>query len=690
MSEWWEAAPLASAADKPAAAPAQNWWAQAPLADEADEPPIDPALAKSVGALLTKDGQVRAQVRREVDADTARGVPKDGLARRLFQGATFNAGDEILAAGMTPFEMVKRGTLDPREAYAYAKAREDARLEDARAEGGITGHLGEALGGVLTGGGLTQAGVTAIPAAAARLGGTVGTAVGGAIDGAALGAVSGFMDGEDGNRLERAKHDAIIGGGVGGGLPLALAAAKPLVAPLASNIAARVNPQGYAERQVGRALERSGQSAEEVGDRLAAAAADGQGEYRLLDALDNPGARLASVVARNPGEGRTELRAFLNERQTGQAGRVVNHLAEGLDAPVAAETATTQMKAARRAADDAAFTQVRADANPVDVSGAVARIDETLRPGATGLANPADGLAHDSVEAVLAKARGLLTDGKSQLTGFEAVQRARGDVADAIGKAVRAGENNKARLLTGVRQELDAALEQASPSFRDAMAASRASALEINAVEKGRQAAGRGRTEPKIAAYDALAPGEQAAFRVGYADPLIARAQGGAEGVNAARPFTSQAARTELPAFAAPGEGEQMIRRLGREGEMFGNRAEALGGSRTADNLADNADAGLDAGFLMKVLGGHFVGATKDLLMRGAAAVNGNTEAVRAALAKLLMEGNRDAAVTMLLKLGQQSARRDQIAQGAFRGLLSGGLPTVNAALAQREPASRR
>ncbi|WP_449411391.1 hypothetical protein [Methylobacterium komagatae] len=669
--------------------PGKGWESRVLAAPDPMETPVDPSLA-NVGDLLTRDGQVRNTVRQELDAEKAAGLPQDGVGRRFLQGASFNTADELLAAGMTIPNMIKHRTLDPREGYAYAKAKEDMRLEDARKESPILGGLGEALGGTVSGGALSKIGATAIPAATSWLGGVAGTAVGGAVDGAALGALSGFMDGEDGHRLEEAKNGALVGAGFGAGVPLALAAAKPVVAPIASNIAARVNPQGYAERQVGRALERSGQTADQVGNRIAQAAVEGQGEYRLLDALDYPGARLGAVVAKNPGEGRTQLREFLNDRQQGQSYRLSNALAEGLDAPETAQAASNRMTAARRQMDDEAFGAVRADANPVDVTPAVETIDATLRPGVTGELGLQNGIAYDSVEGALARARALLTDGRSQSVDFEVVQRARGDIADAVEKARRAGEGNKARLLRGVRDALDQQMEAASPGFRDAMGRSRAAANEVDAIETGRNAAQRGRSEDKIGAFEAMTPGEQAAFRAGYADPLIAKVQAAPEGANKARPFTSQAMQTELPAFAAEGRGDQLMRQIQRENEMFTNRNEALGSSKTAENLADNADTGLDAGLVMKLLGGSFVGATRDALMRGAAALNGNTEAVRREMARLLMEGDRNRAVTMLVRLGQQNTRRSDIGQGVFRGLLAGGAPALTSATASREPANRR
>ena len=97
----------------------------------------------------------------ERDALKAKGVDTGaGVTRRLAQGATLNFADEILAGLSTPLEMVKRGTLDPREGYNYAKAREDLILDDARKNTGALGTAAEIGGGVGAGAGALGAGLT--------------------------------------------------------------------------------------------------------------------------------------------------------------------------------------------------------------------------------------------------------------------------------------------------------------------------------------------------------------------------------------------------------------------------------------------------------------------------------------------------------------------------------------------------
>lgn len=669
MTDWWSNDPIASAPQAPSA-PAGNWW-------DADKV-VMPAPAKAPAV-----DPIKAQVRAELAAEEAAGRgQKVGPAREFIQGATLGTADEILAAAMTIPNMLKRGTLNPLTAYAYAKAKEDALLEDERKASGALGTVAEIAGGGGLGAGLYRAGATLAPAVTSRLGtGLLGTTAGAAADGVALGALAGAAEGEGAGRIGGAVTGALTGGALGAGIPLAGAALGAAAAPVVSNISARMNPAAYAERQIGKVAADMRLTPDEVATRLSQAAADGQTEYRLMDALGNAGRRKAATVAKNPGEGRETLTEFLDARQAGQGGRVANALEEGFKAPETAQATRLRMEGERRAMDNRAFSDVRSDADPVNVTPALMRIDDTLRPSRAAGLNLENGIAYDSVEGALARARAILSDGRSQVTDFSVVQRARGDIADAVEKAHRAGEGNKARLLRQVRGELDEALENASPGFRDAMAASRTAARNIEAIETGTTAATRGRTEDKLAAFADMRPRARRAFRAGYADPLIERAQKAAMNADAARPLTSLAARTEIPAFASPGRGQQMVRRLGRESEMFQTRAKATGGSTTSENLADDASTGIDIGILSQLARGRFVGATGSALRQTAAGLTGNTEAVRVQLAKQLLKGDPQEVRKLLTQLAAQSARKNDIGATALRSLLGGAVPSIERGL---------
>ena len=69
------------------------------------------------------------------------------------------------------------------------------------------------------------------------------------------------------------------------------------------------------------------------------------------------------------------------------------------------------------------------------------------------------------IEGALANVRNKLTDGRSNLSDFKAVQRVRGDVAGLAQSAAQSGYGNKAMLLRGLLRQLDQSLENASEGF---------------------------------------------------------------------------------------------------------------------------------------------------------------------------------------------------------------------------------
>ena len=137
---------------------------------------------------------------------------------------------------------------------------------------------------------------------------------------------------------------------IGGALPVGLAAAKGVVSPFLSNIIAQLNPRGYAQRQVAKAIVESGQTPDEIATTLRQAQAEGQGNFALADALGDSGQRTLSSVARAPGEGRTNVVNYLENRQAGQGRRVSNALSEGFEAP---ETAAQTERRLTQARDEA-------------------------------------------------------------------------------------------------------------------------------------------------------------------------------------------------------------------------------------------------------------------------------------------------------------------------------------------------
>lgn len=615
-----------------------------------------------------KDDPYKLQARAEYDRLKARGVPIDmGYTERMIHGMTLGASDELMAAALTPFEMVKRGIWSPVEGYRHRKAFEDLLLEEARKSQGVPGHIAEIAGGVGTGMGAARAGMTLYKPAV----GLLNNAARGAVEGAGYGAASGFLG--EGNSLEERAKGALkaipIGAAVGGALPLVARAVGTIAAPVISNIRARLNPEGAAASQVARAVEESGRAPAEIVADVAAAAHEGQPMFTVADAMGNAGQNKLKTAASAPGPGRTAAANFLEARQAGQGRRVQNTIAEGFDAPMTAEQAQAALTADRKAVSDVAFPAARVNAGPVDLSRAVQAIDATLQPGVTQIARPQSGLRNDTIESALEGIRSRLTDNRSVLTDYTAVERVRGDLSDQVQAAARAGQGNRARLLGGVLREMDAAMENASPGFRAANARHEQMSRNIDAVAEGRTAAQRGRSEDVVRTFGARTPENQQPYRVGYADRLIENAQG-APGVNKAR-FV--APEEELAALAAPGRGPVMQRRLARENTMFDTRHKVTGGSRTAENLADAEAMAVDPSILAALMHGNLASAGGRALSHASNALTGNTPAVRESLARILLDAGHGA--TLERTVGPQMARiarNNALVQALLRGATVG------------------
>lgn len=567
--------------------------------------------------------------------------------RGALQGLTFGLGDEIVARGASAVSG---------RPYETELAAERTRLAEGRTDHPVSTYGGEVAGGVATG--LT--GIGAVGQANTRSG-QIGRA---ALSGGALGGLYGFNSGEEGleNRLDGARNGALFGGFAGG-------ASVPLGAGLSrlartgksafQSLIGTGQPQ-RAQNAVGAVLARSGQSGDEVAAALQQAAREGQPQFAVADALGRPGQRVLSGVARSTPDAAQEIQEYLTSRQAGQGGRVASHIADAFDAPQSAAATEATMAAARRQAANANYAAARNSAGPVDVRRALAVIDDRIG-GMQG-----SGVRGDGIDARLASFRNRLaaptperskfganapaagganaTPAAVELSDFNRVLGVKQDVQDVIGAALRAGRDNEARELGRLVAALDEALEGSSAGYRQANDAFAAASREIDQIGAGQRAAGpRARAEDTLAAFGRLSEGQQAAFRAGYADPLIARIESNAVGANAARPFTSQKFQQEAAAMAT--DPDLLARQLGRENTMFETGQTVLGGSRTADNLIDMEDASrFDTGALAALLRGRIADGVTQMVGPALNRMRGQGPAVRSEMARLLTQSGDDGA----------------------------------------------
>ncbi|MBA8822619.1 hypothetical protein BRY73_24600 [Ochrobactrum sp. P6BS-III] len=545
---------------------------------------------------------------------------------------------------------------------------------------------GQLAGGIAGGAGLARNGLSVATNAANAGKGLGKVAFGSAIDGALLGLGQGFGSGEGGfdERAKSAVKSGAVGFGLGGATPLAVAGASAVAKPLLAPLTARLNPQKYADQALETALTRSGSSKEKVAQALRNAIADGQDQFTVADALGHSGRRMLSTAVRNPNDARQEVFEQLVKRQSGQGDRLANTLAEGFGATDTAAQRGAFLTEARDTLANQNYRAARQDAGAVDLSPVIQHIDDVIRPGVQKIVSPADEIAGDSIEKALTGYKNRMTDGKSVLSDFTRALNLKTDVSDAVQRAQRAGEGNRARVLGMLNAQLDQALENASPAYRAANDTFKSQSKVIDALETGKNAASsRMRAADNIGTFDAMNTAEQNAFRPGYADPWIARveAASSAPTTNKARMLITEKTAQEFPAFAVPDRAAQMGRRIAREQKMFETANEAMGGSKTADNLADAAEmAQFDPAVFNSLLRGDWKGAAISTAMRGINESKGLPPSVLGRVGRALTETDPEKAFSILdraVTKKQISVQQRDMLRSMILGSSSGVQPRI-------------
>ena len=592
------------------------------------------------------------------------------LGTGLMQGLGFGFGDEAIGA---------LGSLEGGADMGNLR-REQAR---AMIEADGANNPWMQIGGKVAGGALSSLMLARMAGAAAPAVGlgtlAKNTGLGAqVVKGLGIGATEGGLYGAGeseglAGRLGSARNGALVGGAVGGAAPVAISLARNLGdkfigGPIASMRSAPSEVR--ASSGVMTALQRSGKSADDIANELAMAAREGQDRFAIADALGNPGQRMLAGVSRTPGDGRREIVESLVQRQDSQGERVGAFLSDALGATETAAQRTAALKAARGTAADAAYEAARTGANPVDVRSALSVIDDRIG-GMQG-----SGVAGDGIDGILAKYRGRLaahtppagTTGV-ELSDFDRVLGVKQSLQDDIGTAIRAGRNNEARELGKLQDALDQALEGASDGYRAANDGFREASKVIGSVDDGLAATRpTARSADVLQQYRAMSPEQQAAFNVGYGDKLIGRVESAAPGVNKVRPLTSDKTAAELAAMAK--DPALLQRQIGRENTMFETARNAMGGSQTADNLADAAETtGFDMGALGNILTGRWGAAAQQAVQSGANAMMGRNTATRQLLAQHLLSKDIKAALEPALKSKAKAATQNKLIEALVRGL---------------------
>lgn len=589
-------------------------------------------------------------------------VPTGKLAAGVLglgQGLAFNGFDETvaglgaIAGGDYEYELAVA-----REAEARARKDHPWIYNPLSIGGAIASSLG--IGKAL--------GVT--PATTVK-----GRAAQGAGFGLMEGALSGLGAGEGVNdRFRTAAAQGGLGLAIGAAVPVGLEGVRKALAPAVGGARALTGNANApaASRAVRSAMERAGMTADDAEAAIQLATREGQPGYVLADALGYSGQRALAGASRVPTNARQEVADFLMTRQAGQAGRVGQFAREALDVADTAQKYTDDLVAARGAAADTAYEAARQNAGAVNLNGAIDVIDTALgRDPILG----ETALSKGPIGTRLTALRARMASGGEQLIDFDTVLNIKSDIFGQIQNLRKAGKTVP-KELSDVYGALDAALENASSGYRAANDGYRTASAVIGSVDQGAAAARPSvRAEDTIPRYQGLTPDQQAAFRTGYADPLLARVEASPPGVNAARAFTTPKLQSELGAMAT--DPALFSRRIGRENTMFATQNAVLGGSKTADNLADMADAAsFDYGPLASVMQGRFGEAAAKLGMKVVDAGRGVNTATREEIARMLLSKDPKKALAAGILADTLYARRAFAGEALGRNIVRGLLPT--------------
>lgn len=485
---------------------------------------------------------------------------------------------------------------------------------------------------------------------------------------AGLSAVTGgFMGGADtaarGGDAKQIEHGALIGGFLGGAAP-ALGAAAGKVA---GAVAGRVAGAGGDAKLLNRALTADGFTPETASQQLAAF-----GDAGMIADLGPNLQRQAGALAATPGEAQQVVRGAIADRTAGASGRTTEAANRALGQPT--DAMSTMQRLIQERADAAAPAYLDAYIQPMPENGRVR----------AALSTPAGQTAWQRA-SVLAENEGIALDlSRPTVRSIDLTKRA---LDDMVSSAQRAGNNNEARVLGGVRNLLVSGVDAAVPQYAAARQTFASHAALQDAFEAGQSLFEKGLNPGQVnRMMRGMTEGERQLMQEG-ARSALADLMGGArnDALKARQVFDQGYNREKLAQVIGREQADTLISDLGNEAAFARTRDVVTGNSETAARAAamgeiqggggDPAKAGVIKNLLDLNFGSAAAGAAK-AVTRGF----GDTlrERRNADLAQILMETgpDRDSARRAFAALGRSVRAKDitsDTAQKLMNAAVRGG-----------------
>lgn len=566
------------------------------------------------------DDLIPPENRRQAPQQQADSTPSMGRSAMLgaAQGLTFGFGDEIWA-GLKSFV-----TGRP---YGDVLKENRQGIDAARAAHPVAFGVGEFTGAIPT---------VALPGANLLRGGSIGKAI---LGGAAAGAVNAFGNSQGG--LIPRLQDTPLGAGLG-------AVGGAVAAPLGAlaNTAVRKGMEWAGGRGIPQALQTLAAPFRADNPMRGALAARGP-EAMLADAGPNMAQRTAGIYTQ-PGPGRATIGTALDARFAGGGDRVRQAFDDAFGSPAPNVPKTVEMLMDQRS-QAAAPLYSRAYATQVPWSDAATFNATTFGRIVNG--TPAGRMALARARR-LAQNEGLpITPDNIDIRALDYVKRG---FDDMITSARRQGNNEEARAITRLREQLVNGLDGISPEYRMARAAYAGPSAALDALEQGQSAFSRLISPDQMSAEMAKMSGtERDAYVLGaraWVEQMMGTARNDA---GAAIRELSQKGwnREKLELLLGRRAADDLLSRLDTERVFQGTNDAVRRNSLTAERIAA---ANALPGTVQQVRqAGSMQGLLMSLGLQGLTA--GNRQLTQATMEKL----NKDAA-EMLMATG---ARRDFLEQ---------------------------
>lgn len=496
----------------------------------------------------------------------------EDAARSVASGATFEYSDEILAGISTLFG---KGT--------YEENLKKQQTREAQIPAGIKipGQIAGAVGATIAAAPLAAA---AIPARVLQAIQALPRTLQFAGLGAAEGALAGSGAAEQGDRAGGALTGALIGAPVGAAAPSVVRG----VTAVGRGIRGAFSPEAGAAADIGRAIVRDETTPAALAGRFAGAQAERPGVATLADAAGENLRGLLERVAQTPGAGRTQVIPALTARQQQQATRIADDL-KALTGTNKTAIQTIEETMEARATEAAPLYERAMAFDAKQVPEIVNAFGNAIKTGwgAAIVKNP-------SFRRTLETEHGIDPKNIQNMPVMVLVDAFKKETDGLIGEAMRKGNDNQARVLSKMRDDLMGIVDKFNPDYATARKAWAGKSAYLDAVEDGRTILGKNVSAEELATrISALSDADKEAYRIGAVSAIINRMGSDPAKLGDMTKYLRSPEMTKKIAamMPTPAAAASWLKRLEFEVSSSELTARALGNSATARRLAERQDA---------------------------------------------------------------------------------------------------